>query len=237
MEQIDECESILGYRFRDQALLKNCLTHASLAPTRLESNERLEFLGDAILGTIVCERLFHDFPTHSEGELTKIKSVVVSRQTCADVTKQLQLEKFVRLGKGFDNEPSVPDSILAGVFESLIAGMYLDGGYDVARDFVLRVMNGQIERAEEESKARNAKSHLQQLSQREYSETPVYSLIDEKGPDHSKSFKVAARIGPKTYSAAWGTTKKEAEQKAASNALNELLSNEDTDDVSPDVES
>lgn len=223
---LDECEQVLQYQFRDRRLLERCLTHASVARTRLDSNERLEFLGDAILGAVVCEALYHQFPDYPEGELTRIKSVLVSRQTCAMLTERLGLARFLRLGKGVGAHDRIPSSILAGVIEALVAGVYLDGGADAAREFVARIMDAEITRAAELSHGKNFKSLLQQLSQKSFGETPVYRLLDEKGPDHSKCFKIAAYIGPQAYPAAWGASKKEAEQRAACNALFEIQGDE-----------
>src|SRR6476619_7526277 len=130
------CQRRVGYFFRDTAILQAALTHASGAEHRLASNERLEFLGDSILGFVVCEMLYHQFPQYLEGELTKIKSVVVSRQTCAKISEALGLQEFLVLGKGMTTTPTVPPSVLADVFESLIAAIYLDGGHDAARQFI-----------------------------------------------------------------------------------------------------
>lgn len=223
---LDECEEALEYRFHDRSLLERCLTHASIARTRLDSNERLEFLGDAVLGTIICELLFQQFPEYPEGELTRIKSVLVSRQTCAVVTERLGLQRFLRLGKGIAANDRIPSSILAGVIEALIAGVYLDGGLEAARTFIVRIMDEEIARATELSHGKNFKSLLQQLSQKSFGETPIYRLLDEKGPDHSKCFKIAAFIGAQGYPAAWGASKKEAEQRAACNALYEIQGDE-----------
>jgi len=219
---LTECEDALDYRFHDRALLERCLTHASLAKTRLESNERLEFLGDAVLGVIVCEMLFHKFPRCPEGELTRIKSIVVSRSVCAEISTQLGFERFLLLGKGISARRQVPSSILAAVYESLIAGIYLDGGLEAARTFVERSMLPQILLVTESQHGKNYKSLLQQLAQKMHGETPFYSLLDEKGPDHSKCFQVAAVIASRTYAAAWGPSKKEAEQLAAQSAYEEI---------------
>ena len=225
-DMLDECEAILEYRFNDRELLKRCLTHASIAKTRLASNERLEFLGDAILGAIVCENLYHRFPDFPEGELTRIKSVVVSRHICAAVSEKLGLDRFLFLGKGLSTHEQVPLSIMAAVFESLIAGVYLDGGMQAARQFVERLMTPEIDRVTQAGHMRNYKSLLQQLAQKTFGQTPVYRLLDEKGPDHSKCFFVSAVIGTRTYPAAWGASKKEAEQGAAENALSEIQGTE-----------
>lgn len=219
----EACEAVLGYRFGDRRLLESALTHASGADHRLVSNERMEFLGDAILGAIVCERLYERFPDFLEGDLTKLKSVVVSRLTCAKLSKRLGLQPFLILGKGMTTSPTVPRSVMADVFESLVAAIYLDGGRDAAADFVNRLTGPEIEMAVSDGVGgENFKSLLQQLVQREEGTTPGYSLLDEKGPDHSKVFQVAVKIGERRFTAAWGKTKKESEQRAAANALAEL---------------
>jgi ribonuclease-3 len=216
------CERRLGYTFRDKAILRSALTHASGAEHRLASNERLEFLGDAILGFVVCEALFRQFPQYLEGDLTKIKSVVVSRQTCAKISEALGLQEFLILGKGMTTHPSIPPSLLADVFESLVAAIYLDGGDAAVRPFINAFIAPEVELAAAGELGGNYKSLLQQLAQREFANTPVYHLLDERGPDHSKCFKVAAQVGPQRYQPAWGRNKKEAEQRAACNALSEI---------------
>jgi ribonuclease-3 len=219
---LEECQKTIGYTFRQLDLLRAALTHASGADTRLASNERLEFLGDAVLGLITCEQLFSRFPDYEEGDLTKIKSVVVSRRTCARISRNLNLGDFLFLGKGMHVHTAVPASLLADVFESMVAGIYLDGGLDEARRFVLRHIGPEIEQVADGAHAGNFKSLLQQVAQREFGATPQYQLLDEKGPDHSKCFKIAAAIGKSRYAPAWGRNKKEAEQKAAMNALAQI---------------
>ncbi len=219
---LETCERRIGYCFRDKGLLRFALTHASGAEHRLASNERLEFLGDAILGAVVCEQLYRQYPDFLEGDLTKLKSIVVSRQTCARISEALGMQEFLILGKGMTTSPSVPPSLLADVFESLIAGIYLDGGDAAAREFISRYICPEIDLAAGGELGGNYKSLLQQLAQREYGTTPTYQLLDEKGPDHSKCFKIAAQIGSNRFQAAWGRNKKEAEQRAARNALSEL---------------
>jgi ribonuclease III len=221
-EILQECETALGYRFYNRDLLKNCLTHASGANHRLASNERLEFLGDAVMGLLVCEMLFHRFPEEREGELTRIKSVVVSRHTCAKISESLGLPRYLLLGKGLSINDQIPQSVAAAVFESLIAGVYLDGGLEEVRLLIERVMGPEAELAAGLDHGRNYKSLLQQYSQKVFGATPIYRLLDEKGPDHSKCFKITAVIGENTYPPAWGANKKAAEQRAAHNALYEL---------------
>ena len=219
---LDACQAILEYQFQNPDLLVAALTHASSADHRLVSNERMEFLGDAILGCVVCEQLYHEFPTYLEGELTRIKSIVVSRETCARVSKRIGLGQFLILGKGMTTNPTVPDSVLAAVLESLIAAIYLDGGSPPARDFLARFIFPEIEAAVAGEVGGNYKSLLQQLSQREHGATPTYHVLDEKGPDHSKCFKISARVGRQEFPAAWGRSKKQSEQRAADNALANL---------------
>jgi ribonuclease III len=221
-ETLDACEVVIGYRFRDRPLLRRCLTHASASRTRLESNERLEFLGDAVLGVVVCEALYSRFPESTEGDLTRIKSEVVSRAVCAQISIRLGLDAFLWLGKGISAHGRIPGSVSAAVFESLVGGVYLDGGFDAARDLILRNVQDEIESAAGSPTGVNFKSVLQQQSQREFGETPIYSVLDEKGPDHLKCFKVSAMVGPRVFAPAWGPSKKEAEQRAAQNALAQM---------------
>jgi ribonuclease-3 len=220
--RLDECQEILGYRFENLTLLQEALTHASGADHRRASNERLEFLGDAILGAIVCEMLFRRFPDYLEGDLTKIKSIVVSRRTCAKISARLRLNQFLVMGKGMGSHAQTPPSVLADVFESLIGAIYLDGGIDAAQALIVRLLEPEIDDAVDGHGGVNYKSNLQQVAQREFGETPTYLLMDEKGPDHSKCFQISARIGERRFASAWGPNKKEAEQRAALNALCQL---------------
>jgi ribonuclease-3 len=216
------CEERVAYKFQDQDLLLGALTHASIAESRLASNERLEFLGDAILGTVVCEYLYHTFPNFLEGDLTRIKSVVVSRNSCEKFSREMGLEDCLIVGKGMATNADVPASLMADVFESLAAAIYLDGGDAPAREFIHRYIIPEVELVEAGKAGGNYKSLLQQHAQRECNTTPTYLLLNEKGPDHSKQFYVSAQINGRRYHAAWGKNKKEAEQRAAANAMAEL---------------
>jgi len=216
---LEECQNAIGYRFNRIELLRAALTHTSGADTRQDSNERLEFLGDSVLGLVCVEQLYHLFPDYQEGDLTKIKSAVVSRRTCARISRQLNLGEFLFMGKGMHYHTAIPANLLADVYESLVGAMYLDGGLEPTKEFILRYLNPEIQEVAEAAHAGNYKSLLQQVAQKEFGATPAYHLLDEKGPDHSKCFKISAVIGRYHYPAAWGRTKKEAEQKAAINAL------------------
>ena len=219
---LEHCQDLLDYTFEDIGILRSALTHASGADHRLASNERLEFLGDAVLGLIVCDLLYRRFPDYQEGELTRIKSVVVSRNTCARISQRLGFEDCLVLGKGMGMQGPTPESLLADVFESLIGAMYLDGGLEAARRFIVEHIEAEIDETVEGNGVVNHKSQLQQSAQRTFGATPTYLLLDVKGPDHSKCFKVAAQIGRQRYAPAWGKNKKDAEQRAAMNALSEL---------------
>src|SRR5437763_2227515 len=131
-EILAECQVTIGYHFRQPDLLRAALTHTSGAETRGASNERLEFLGDAVLGLVTCEQLFLRFPEYQEGDLTKVKSVVVSRRTCARISRALNLDEFLFLGKGMNLHSVVPSSLMADAFESLVGAMYLVGGMEQA---------------------------------------------------------------------------------------------------------
>ncbi len=219
---IEQAQAVLDYQFHNQALLSEALTHASSAGDRRESNERMEFLGDAILGFVVCEYLCSQFPELLEGDLTKIKSAVVSRNVCARVSRSMNLSGLLNLGKGMAGRPGLPQSVSAAVLEAVIAAIYLDGGMDEARRFILRHMGPYIEEAANSSHHQNFKSVLQQYAQKNLTGSPMYVLLDEKGPDHAKCFEICVEIDGRRYESAWANSKKEAEQKAALKALNSL---------------
>ena len=216
------CQEAIGYTFADVTLLRAALTHTSGANTRAASNERLEFLGDSVLGLVTCEALYARFPDYQEGDLTKVKSVVVSRKTCAGFSDELGLGKFLFTGRGVTVYGELPSNMLADVFESLVAAIFLDGGWAAARAFVLRFIEPEVERVASDAVSANAKSQLQHLTQRLYGIAPRYLLLDEQGPDHDKCFKVAAEAEGHRFPSAWGRTKKEAELKAAMNGVAEV---------------
>ncbi|TWU57964.1 ribonuclease III [Rubripirellula reticaptiva] len=216
------CQQILGYQFKDPTLLLSALTHASGAVHRLASNERLEFLGDAILGLTVCLWLFEEYPEYNEGDLTKIKSAVVSRRSCGKVAIELGFDRCLIVGRGVTRNRSYPRSLVSDVFESVIAAMYLDGGDEVVRPRLKVWLADEVRHAVESQGSNNFKSTLQQYAQRELASTPVYRLVRDAGPDHRKSFLITAVIADRQFAAAWGSNKKDAEQHAAANALAEL---------------
>lgn len=221
-QELQEAQAMLGYEFRDPALLAHALTHASLADSRLESNERLEFLGDAVLSLTVCEHLFENYGDQLEGEMTKIKSSVVSRRVCAEVAAEIGLGDLLRLGKGMSNRSSLPGSVIAAVYEAIIGAIYLDGGLEPARTFIMRDMQPLIEQAASSGHQQNFKSVLQHAAQIHLGQTPQYLVLDEKGPDHAKCFEICVELGARRFGSCWGPSKKQAEQEAALQALVEL---------------
>jgi ribonuclease-3 len=223
MSSIDDilelCENRIGYRFNDRSLLRRCLTHSSAAETRLDSNERLEFLGDAVLGLIICEYLYQLFPDQREGQLTQMKSWLVSRQTCARAAKLLDLQPLILVGRGLQ---VIPESILSAAVESLVAGVYFDGGLDAARQFILHAFREELSLCRPVD-SENFKSQLQEYTQRELGKTPEYLVVGESGPDHAREFLISAKVGDVLYESGRGRSKKEAEQQAARNAVLSLF--------------
>ena len=219
---IETAERAIGYTFRDTGLLIRALTHASVADARVESNERLEFLGDSVLGLVTSERIFTLFPNLLEGEMTKIKSTAVSRRTCAEIAESMGLLDLLLLGKGMRGGSPLPRSLSAAALEAIIAAIYLDGGLDAARTFLTPRLDPCIQKAARLGHQENFKSVLQQHAQQNLGSTPHYRVLDEQGPDHAKSFKIAVEIDGYQYPAKWAQSKKRAEQLAALEALREI---------------
>jgi len=219
---LSQAEEILRWRFQDRGLLARALTHASIAETRQSSNERLEFLGDAVLGMLVCEHVFRAFPDLLEGDMTKIKSAVVSRRTCAIVADRLGLSTLLRLGKGMQVREGLPSSVSAAVLESVIGAVYLEGGLEATRAFLMAELEPIVARAAESGHQQNFKSVLQQVAQQHLQASPVYVVLDERGPDHAKTFEVCVDVGGRRFASAWGGSKKQAEQQAALHALKSM---------------
>lgn len=215
-------QELTRYQFEQPELVITALTHSSGADSRLQSNERLEFLGDAVLGVVVCAELFSRFPGWLEGDLTKVKSAVVSRRVCAEIADELGLTDLLILGNGISGQGVLPMSLRAAVFEAMIGALHVDGGFDVARAFIVRSISRHVDIWAAEENRDNYKSALQQYAQREMSATPRYEALDEKGPDHSKCFEMCVVIDKRRFPSAWGPSKKEAEQEAAQRALEAL---------------
>ena len=219
---LQEAERLIDYRFADRELLDRALTHASIADDRLLSNERLEFLGDAVLGMIVCDHLFKRHLDLLEGEMTKVKSAVVSRRLCARIATELGLEQLLRLGKGMRTRAALPSSLAAAVLEAVLGAIYIDGGMDAARGFLVPLIERHVDAAIRSGHQQNFKSVLQQFAQTHLGAPAEYVLLDEKGPDHAKCFEVCVQIEERRFHSCWAASKKQAEQQAALAALEEL---------------
>lgn len=215
-------EERLGHEFADPGLLELALTHASYTDSRIDSNERLEFLGDAVLGLVACARIFERYPELLEGEMTKIKSSVVSRKTCAAIATETGLDRLLVIGKGMAEQPARPASLAAAVVEAVVGALYLDAGLGACRAYLEPLLDPHIESAFESGHQQNYKSLLQQHAQQAFGGAPVYRVLDERGPDHAKAFKIAVDVAGRRFGAAWASTKKSAEQHAARVALQEL---------------
>lgn len=220
--QLALCEERIGYRFEDRSLLYQALTHSSIKTFTKPSNERLEFLGDSVLGLVMTEFLFNFFREQDEGTLTQIKSVVVSTDVLAKASERLGMGELFNVGKGVSRKRRLPRSLLANVFEAVVAAIYKDGGLEAARRFVLRNIYHEVLAVADDRHQRNYKSLLQQWVQKELNLTPTYRVISEKGPDHHKQFQVVAVVGKQRYAVGAGRSKKEAEQLAARQTLETL---------------
>jgi ribonuclease-3 len=208
--------SELPHAFRRPELLELALTHASTDEE--ENNERLEFLGDAVLDLVVADELFHQLAGLSEGELTELKSSVVSRRSLAEAAHGLRLEERARVGGGM-RERSLPKSVLANLYEAVLGAVYLDAGYAAARDFALETLRPFLDRVRAKTALRNPKQGLQHLCQSRFGVLPQYVLLRQRGEAHARSFLMAAVIQERRFPSAWGRTRKEAERWAAHEAL------------------
>ena len=225
---IKDLEKAIGYQFRDLSLLQNALAHSSYANERwhnsLMSNERLEFLGDSVLGMLVANYLYRTFPNRPEGELTRMRADMVCERTLARVAGRLELGKHLLLGKGEEQGGGRSrDSILADAVESVIAACYLDGGMEAAKAFVEKFILVTVPT----QKMNNAdyKTALQELVQQKKNQTLSYRLVGESGPDHDKKFEVELTLNGTVVGTGTGSSKKRAEQQAAQAALNKLYPN------------
>jgi len=228
-DALDACEHVLDYTFKDREWLHRALVHSSNKITKGVCNERMEFLGDSILGVVVAEHLFREYVDFTEGHLTKVKSVVVSRPVLARCAESLGLEEFIMVGPGMAGD-ALPETILADTFEAVIAAIYLDGGMEAARPFVLGHLEHEIDAVVEDRHEKNYKSLLQQLVQRKEGVTPTYRIVEERGPDHAKEFCVATILGDRMADNAWGPSKRAAEQIAAEKTYKHLLKVYDSKD-------
>lgn len=222
MKNASAIESKLGYSFRDRGLLALAFVHCSYVNEHKElpvHNERLEFLGDSILGLLVAEYLYRELPEMPEGELSPLRSRLVDASACAAYVQKLAVGQYLLLGKGERmSDGRGRDSISADLFEALVAAIYLDGGIEAARTFFFRSFGEEIH-AQLKEPIRNWKAILQDYCQRTYQQTPTYSLLEMSGPDHSRQFRIAACLMDQQLGIGTGSSKKEAQQAAAADAL------------------
>jgi ribonuclease-3 len=217
-----------GFRFRSLELLNLSFTHRSVSNETCSkiNNERLEFLGDSILGAVTASLLYKRYPDKPEGELAKIKAVVVSEDVLSGAARVLQIDNMLVLGRGEDlSGGRTKKAILADALEALIGALYLDSGYKTAFTFVSRFISLEIDQVVDNNSHRDYKSLLQELCQRYYRSYPLYRLIKRSGPEHQRFFWMEVTIENKVYGPGMGTNKKSAEQEAARLAFEELSKN------------
>ncbi len=229
MVQVYDIQESLQYVFKQETLLREALTHRSFVQASgheaTQHNERLEFLGDAVLGLVISESLLTMFPTSTEGELSKLKAVLISRVTLANAAVRLEIGQWLRLGRG--EEVSLgreKRSLLANALEALIGAVYLDGGLETARAFIHRTLDAEISDLRNRPKIsvrRDWKTRLQEWVHQHDGSSPRYRLVQESGPDHRKVFSMTVEISGKIMGRGEGSTKKEAEQRAAQQAFSQ----------------
>ena len=224
---LEEVEAILGHTFSDKNILLTALSHSSYANDYLggptKGNERLEFLGDAILDMVVSADLYERFPEKQEGFLSKLRAEIVCTEALGDVADHFRLNEYMLLGKGEEAKGArYRHSITSDLVEALIAAVYMDGGFDAAFRTVHKLMDYTIEKGSRDQLPSDSKTKLQELCQKKEGSGPEYKIIKEEGPDHDKTFTAAVFIKGKQVSTGMGKTKKEAEAAAAAEALKRI---------------
>jgi ribonuclease-3 len=217
-----DLEKRLGYTFKSKTLLRQALTHSSAKDDSNPSNERLEFLGDSVLGLVITEHIFNTHPDLDEGELTAIKSIVVSKASLMQVGRKLKVRPHIKVGRGIAKNRSLPESLVANSVEALIGAIYKDSGIRQGKRFVMTFFGGLTDRALKTRRNMNYKSRLQYYVQKKFGLTPHYKLLSMEGPEHSKTFTLSAIVGSREFPPGSGKTKKDAGQKAAQQALKVL---------------
>lgn len=222
-ERIRQLEDKLEYHFKNPQYLVTALTHSSFAnesKTKENSNERLEFLGDSVLGMVVADYLFKHYPDLPEGDLTKTRASLVCEKACCGFSRQLEIGNFLRLSRGEQNSGGrTRSSILADAFESVLAAIYMDSGLEEARKFILRFVLPLLQSQKPKAMFKDYKTALQEIIQQNPEEHLEYVLIGESGPDHNKHFVVEVHLNSNVIGKGGGRSKKEAEQQAAREAL------------------
>lgn len=225
MHQATEIESKIGYTFKSKSILALAFIHRSFVNENkevTEHNERLEFLGDSILGMLIAEYLYRYLPTTPEGELSYLRSRLVEASSCMTYVQKLGIDRYLLLGKGERmNNGRGRDSIRADLFEAIIGAVYIDGGIEATKNFIFRNFSKDIEDILK-TPVRNWKAQLQDYCQKKYHQTPIYKVVSESGPDHSKIFNISVIINNQEMGYGDGPSKKEAQQAAAQDALAKL---------------
>lgn len=222
--KIKELEKRIGYEFHDMQMLMTAMCHSSYAnehrQRQIHDNERLEFLGDAVLEVSSSDFLFHQYPDMPEGKLTKLRASIVCEPTLALCAREIHLEQYLLLGKGEEHTGGrYRDSIISDAMEALIGAIYLDGGFANAKEFVMKYILNDLEN---KKLFFDSKTILQEIVQSEYKEGIRYEMIGESGPDHNKTFQYAVYIGEERFGVGAGRTKKAAEQSAAYESILKL---------------
>lgn len=226
-KSLNDFQENIHYKFNDRELLKRALIHRSYGNEHWEykkvNNERLELLGDAVLDLIVTEYLYSNFPGSTEGELAKLKSMIVSEPVLAEISSEIGIGDYLLLSKGEElTGGRERESILGDAFEALLGAVYLDAGFEIVKTFSMKYLKERIEHIEENEELIDYKTILQEYSQRDYKRIPQYDVLEEIGPDHNKSFKVGVKIKNEIIGEGLGKNKKSAEQVAAKNACKKL---------------
>lgn len=226
MKKLHTLENIIGYKFRDLSLLHTALTHSSYANEHdIESNERLEFLGDSVLGLTISDYLFKEYPNLPEGALTKMRSIIVSEYSLAVVARDINLGDYLLLGRGEDRTGGRKrNSILADGVEAIIGAIYIDGDFCISANIVLNLLKEQIFAVSDGTSMRDYKTELQEYVQSRSKNGVKYSIVEERGPDHAKLFIIDVFHEGVLLGKGRGRSKKEAEQNAARDALRFLQS-------------
>jgi ribonuclease-3 len=221
-------EKAIGYEFKQKVLLDRALVHRSYlnennSDQSVRNNERLEFLGDAVLELIVTEYLFDNYPSRPEGELTSFRAAVVRTESLAETAMQLQLGDFIKMSKGEEATGGrTRPYILANTFEALLGALYLDSNFKVCREFVTKKLLPKLEKIIELRLDIDPKSKLQEITQERYKFTPIYEVIKQEGPDHERVFTVQVIVNDNVFGTGAGKSKQEAEQRAAEHALDDI---------------
>ena len=218
MNKVKNLQKIINYNFKDSKLLLRSLTHKSADPKN--NNEKLEFLGDRVLGLILSSKIYELYPNESEGDLDKRFASLVNRKTCLKISKNLKIENYIMLGKTYLNKKNIEDKILADSCEALIGAIYLDGGIELAKKFILN--NWILEIKKTYKTELDSKTKLQEYSLKIFKKLPVYKVLKSSGPKHLPSYKVSVKITNSNPNIGYGKSIKLAQQNAAKNLINEI---------------